>query len=204
MHSCLFALAGWRCVAFEPQSSCIAHIRRISALNQFDELRAEQRLVGDRAAADVDFYVSPSTWFSSLGQASVERYEPARRIQVDMITLDAYCRGHGMSPTCVKIDVEGCELLVLRGARRLLEATTPDLVIEVSAEAKIREAVWNLLVPFGYRAYVLSGSRGDVVRSMPSMGAFVAAGAGTAHVDAVFTADRALCAQLEARPGDRS
>ena len=197
MHSCLFALAGWCCVAFEPQTSCIAQVKRISDLNQFDDIRAEQCVVGDQAATDIDFYVSPSTWFSSLDQTSVERFEPAHAIRVDMITLDSYCSERNVSPTCVKIDVEGGELLVLRGARGLLETTNPDLVIEVSADTEIRTAVWNLLVPFGYHVYILSGSRGRILRSVPSMGAFVTANPGAAHVDAVFTADLALRAELE-------
>ena len=200
MHSCLFARAGWQCVAFEPQPSCIEHVRRISELNQFSGIVAEQCVVGDRAATHIEFYVSRSTWFSSLDQDTVERFEPAQSLLVDMITLDSYCAEHNISPTCIKIDVEGRELLVLRGAEALLKSTRPDVVIEVSADTDIREEVWNLLVPLGYHAYVLSGNRHRVLRPVPDLDAFVAAGPGAAHVDSVFTADQDLGTRLA---GDR-
>ena len=75
-HSWLFSLAEWRCIAFEPQPDCVAYLRRIAALNGFGELVVEQCAVGDRQARAVDFYVSQSSWFSSLERDNVERYEP--------------------------------------------------------------------------------------------------------------------------------
>jgi hypothetical protein len=47
-------------------------------------------------------------------------------------TLDTYCREHGLSPTIIKIDVEGLEAEVLAGARSILEQSRPFLLIEIN------------------------------------------------------------------------
>jgi FkbM family methyltransferase len=197
-HSCFFARAGWECIAFEPQPSCIAYLRRISELNSFDRIVAEQCVVGAEEATGVAFYTSDSTWFSSLDRESVERFERAETHHVDMITLDGYCEAHGLRPSCIKIDVEGRELSVILGAKRLLEASLPDLFIEVSADSQVRTGLWNRLVPLGYRVYVLGTDRRAVLRPVDGMDEFIAAAEGHDLVDAMFTADAGLSAHLEA------
>jgi FkbM family methyltransferase len=200
LHSCLFALAGWRCIAFEPQPGCVAYMHRIAALNRFSELAVEQFAVGDTYAEAVDFYVSESSWYSSFERGQVERHEAPERISVGIVTLDGYCQEHNVDPTCVKIDVEGHELPVLRGAARVLDQSKPDLVIEVSADPAIREGMWDLLTPLGYRAYVVARTG---LRALPTPDMFCAAGPGADGVDALFTADQKLGQQLEAMLSNR-
>lgn len=195
-HSWLFSLAEWRCIAFEPQPDCVAYLRRIAALNGFGELVVEQCAVGDRQAHAVDFYVSKSSWFSSLERDNVERYEPSKRTAVNIITLDAYCGEHELAPTCIKIDVEGHELHVLRGSKDVLAKARPDLVVEVSGDLDSRDETWKLLAPLGYRAYVVSGT-GLCAIQTPE--AFRLAGPGDDHIDVVFMADREFAEQLGAR-----
>jgi FkbM family methyltransferase len=174
-------------------------MRHVASLNSFHELSIERCAVGDHETAEVEFFVSESTWFSSLDRTSVERFEPAGRVHVAMVTLDAYCQAHKLVPDCVKIDVEGKELAVVRGARRVIAAGKPDLVIEVSKDAMIREAIWEQLNPLGYAAFFLATSRGGgVLYRLSDLAAFV--DASTGHVDAVFTADAGVREWLEASP----
>jgi FkbM family methyltransferase len=56
----------------------------------------------------------------------------------------------GRPVTCVKIDVEGMELAVLRGAGRLLRTQHPQLVVELVSE-DARRAVGEFLGELGYR-----------------------------------------------------
>jgi FkbM family methyltransferase len=195
-HSWLFSLAGWRCIAFEPQQSCVAYIQRIAALNMFTGLTIEQAAVGDRPAASAEFYVSGSSWFSSVDPEFVARFETPQRVAVKMITLDTYCQEREIAPTCVKIDVEGYELHVLRGAKDVVERAKPDLVVEVSPGREIREGIWELLVPLDYRAYAVTQAG---LCPIPTLEAFRTAGADDAYIDAFFTADVELGKHLEAR-----
>jgi FkbM family methyltransferase len=195
-HSWLFSLAGWRCIAFEPQPDCVAYLQRIAALNGFTQLAVEESAVGDRPAADANFYVSPSSWFSSVNREHVARFENPDRISVKMITLDAYCQENRVTPNCIKIDVEGYELRVLRGATDVLARTKPDLVVEVSADRDTREGVWKLLVPLDYRVYEVARAG---LRPILTLEAFRAAGSGDAYIDALFTDDVELGKQLGAK-----
>src|SRR5262249_15930416 len=45
----------------------------------------------------------------------------AEEIQVSSVTLDRFCVERGIRPDVVKIDVEGAELLILKGTRELLQ-----------------------------------------------------------------------------------
>ncbi|HYE28929.1 MAG TPA: FkbM family methyltransferase [Allosphingosinicella sp.] len=61
---------------------------------------------------------------------AVERAE----VQVEAITLDAFCEARRLVPDFVKIDVEGAELLVVRGMRSLLRGARPRLMVEKNDE----------------------------------------------------------------------
>jgi FkbM family methyltransferase len=63
--------------------------------------------------------------------------EPVGRIEVEVITLDEYCRQAGRYPSILKIDVEGWEYPVLRGAAAVLQNPTLRLVVfETACDAK--------------------------------------------------------------------
>ena len=68
----------------------------------------------------------------------------ARRVST--VTLDQYAQQHGRFPDFIKIDVEGAELAVLRGATKVL-ANAYALMIEV---ARDKEAVFALLTDAGF------------------------------------------------------
>ena len=42
-------------------------------------------------------------------------------VEVRTVSLDSYCAAAGVWPSLVKIDVEGAELMVLRGAAKVLD-----------------------------------------------------------------------------------
>jgi|GEM_PF-1351497 len=69
---------------------------------------------------------------------------------VPMTTLDAEVEARGIDDVClIKIDVEGLELPVLRGAAQLIARRRPVLCVEVHTAENLRE-VLDLLTPHGY------------------------------------------------------
>lgn len=69
---------------------------------------------------------------------------------VPAVTLDALLDERG-APDFVKIDVEGAELLVLKGASRMLSSVRPVIYCEVSAECV--DGITRLLHERAYRLY---------------------------------------------------
>ena len=119
--SCLALSCGVRGVtAFEPDPDTCAVMDAQRRLNGWD----------DTALSIVPMGLSDESGHQQLirGSDSGEsgfgdwpHREPVGKIEVEVITLDEYCRQVGHYPSVMKIDVEGWEYQVLRGATSVLE-----------------------------------------------------------------------------------
>jgi len=153
-----FAAAGLalegQLVAIEADPWLAALLRRTQALPEYATRRVT---VLSAALADKDgvaeFVIArrgrASSYLADAGgwtQAGGVR----ERVHVPTLTLDTLLN-HFPRPTFVKIDVEGAEVMVLRGASRLLRDVRPTLYIEVGQENS--DAVFTILQSFEYSLY---------------------------------------------------
>lgn len=69
-------------------------------------------------------------------------------VTVKAVTVDEICNGDW--PDLMKMDVEGAELKVLRGAQRTLKEATPALVFECDQD---QPQIHELLAAYGYRFF---------------------------------------------------
>lgn len=86
-----------------------------------------------------------------------ERFVGDTTVPGQTTTLDDYLAGHE-PPTMLKIDVEGAEVDVLRGARRLLAEHRPHLLIETHSASAERN-VARILLNHGYVPTVIERRR---------------------------------------------
>lgn len=96
----------------------------------------------------------------------------ADSIEVDVVTLDSSLANLGLSPSdvrLVKIDVEGGEVSVLRGATEVLKAG-PIIVAEANTEAE-RSALEGFLAPHGYRLAATADHRNFIFTATGRQGA---------------------------------
>lgn len=107
------------------------------------------------------FYECRDPAYSSL--QDTQRNPVAAQHEVDVGTLDEYCARVAVSQvSLVKIDVEGLEFQVLRGAERTLRRWRPDLFVEIDQRnlgAVRAEEVIDWIRALGYRAQVFQFGR---------------------------------------------
>jgi FkbM family methyltransferase len=104
-----------RVYAFEPTAANQQIIRANLALNNLDDrVVVEGAAVSERTGSAL-FYAWGDATTNSLAQTQ----EEAGAVEVRTIALDEYFAGLTL-PRVLKIDIEGAELLALRGAQRIL------------------------------------------------------------------------------------
>ncbi len=128
--------------SFEPGSYAYGRLCENIEYNSATETVRANRCAVGRAAGTATLYAfapSCSAW-NSLSYHAMRApgrwVEPSSREEVEVVTLDEYCADHGIEKIDVlKIDVEGLELDVLRGASRLIaEGRIGTVVFEISLE----------------------------------------------------------------------
>ena len=160
-----------RTVAFEPMSENIALLKRNVSLANGDAAKIQimPLAVGDADGSEllqIDDVMSGTASLDRVlgGQASFGRklygYGPLTE-RVRVAKLDSLVFGENLPPPRVmKIDIEGAEMLALRGAERVLREHHPDLAIELHGENMVKEVLAHLH-EHGYAcfAYVKEGKK---------------------------------------------
>lgn len=118
--------------AFEPVPKSFARLQQNIALNGFsDRVRANAFGLSDKKQT-VTMYV-PN--FSGTGAASLKDLHPEEgsiSVNATFETLDAYAKRTGISRIdLIKMDVEGAELMVLKGGIKTVELTRPIIFMEL-------------------------------------------------------------------------
>ena len=149
------AVPGVRVVAFEPSRQAWERLVENVALNGLTAADVEvvQAAVGE-ATGTVSLTIGRDATNKVVAPGDlVEMNGPVE--QVDQVTLDAALtasRARAAAPVAlVKIDVEGREADVLRGARRLLEADSPALLIENNHPGALAEELAG--IGYTFHAY---------------------------------------------------
>ena len=156
----VMALAGARKVyLFEPWPDNCSRIRRLVELNPSLHMQLFQAAVADKSG-DAEFCLTQSSDTGKLATLSLPQHLKAgRRIQVRVHTLDELvAAGVIEAPDVIKLDVEGAELLVLKGASTLLAQSKLRLFIEIHSRSLAREC-YELLRSHGYEVCVLETNR---------------------------------------------
>ena len=126
-----------RVVAFEPAPATVEVLRHHLRLNGLeDRVEVVAAAVTDETGTCTFWERGWSTGASLAEGAAASGYDtPPTRIEVSATTLDDFCGARGIRPDAIKIDVEGAEAKVLRGARRFLEGRRGGILLEVHPAA---------------------------------------------------------------------
>lgn len=147
-----------RVVAFKPDPTNRQALAQNIVENALNQVTIVPAAVSDRSG---EAHFAHFETYSLVGHLAQE-HEPgdAELLLVSTVTLDAYVyENNHPAPTFIKLDVEGAEIQVLAGARRLLMEARPIIVVEM--RARFKQELADLLEEVGYRLEVLQGTEID-------------------------------------------
>lgn len=162
-----------RVIAFEPAAHTCNVLRRNIALNSFKNVLTVSAAVSNKPGIGWLYYGTDPVR-NSLGK---DPCCEAGGEEVAVVSLDNALREAGVEHVdVIKIDAEGAEELVLRGAANLLSCMRPVVIYEMNPEACTHLGLseggaTKLLERLGYEFFV-HGRPGDSCSERPSPGYF--------------------------------
>ncbi len=144
---------GGKVYAFEPVPSIFALLRENIALNNATNIIPVPMALADRKG---------TARMSVAGRgSSLFRHLSSQFVEVPLTTLDAFCEEEEIERVdAIKIDVEGAELTVIRGADEVLRRDRPLLMVEIQratleAAGTSPEELFATIVGYGYAPFVI-------------------------------------------------
>ena len=122
--------ANGKVYCFEPSIINYTFLLKHLTANRIQNVRPIDLIVGSANDEVIFFEHDRPAGQNSLGAAAGDglEYLPVHRKQV---TLDSFCHDHHLCPEIIKIDVEGAETAVIKGARDVLTRHRPTIFLSI-------------------------------------------------------------------------
>ena len=152
-------------VAVDPSPIAVEFIKKQAKLNGLsDRLHVLQAAAGDRAGWQA--MVSVGILSSGYFVRPSSEHTNSELTLTPTVTLDQLVEDFKVSPSHVKVDVEGYELAVIEGSVKLLSENAPVLFIELHNEIVRQnggspDEILRLLKTLRYEIFATSGNRLD-------------------------------------------
>jgi FkbM family methyltransferase len=150
--------------AFEALPANQERLRGNLSLNSIENIKLISKAVADKSGT-IAFMVHSS---GGMGKISESDGAHSNKISVDAVSLDEFViQSNNLPPQLIKMDIEGGEVLALRGMSRLLKEARPVLLIELHGK-QATEAAWetlrdaNYLLHFMRKGYPKIGNPKDL------------------------------------------
>lgn len=154
-----------RVIAFEPFPDNRERLHRNIELNGLaDNVEIRSAAVGAESGEAVFHHIEGPGLPSSAGLSSkvLEGYGEIKELKVAVETIDELlAAGEIESVDLMKLDTEGTEPEVIRGALGAIERFRPPIICEILEQTGVAAPVQELLTPLGYSFFHL-GTRGPV------------------------------------------
>ena len=154
IHSVYLSRFAEKVYAFEPVPDTFERLKENIALNKADNITALCTAVGEQnATATMQLFDKANSSWNSFYKPNTSEAKPVSTAEVPVITLDSFAEKEKIHEIgFIKIDVEGYELSVLKGAQQLLaQKRIKVLSFEITEmHGKDTEGIFKLLRSYGY------------------------------------------------------
>ena len=127
-----------RVFAFEPAADTFSKLSKHVRLNSLGNRVTPVRAAVSDSTATATFLALDHHGMNRLA-VEQDRVEQSRTVTVPTVTVDEFCAREKIAPDLIKIDVEGFELAVLRGARETIKARGKGLALFI----EIHPTTWG-------------------------------------------------------------
>jgi FkbM family methyltransferase len=145
-------------IAFEPHPNTAKLLKKQLRINEIEHVDVVCAAVSDKVGTAKLSDESASVMNSLIGAHKAKRV-----IEVKTTTIDEESKVRNF-PDVLKIDVEGAEIDVLRGAEHSIRMRKPILLVEIHSH-KIAIQYDQIMAEFGYETHDLEGTRISAVQS---------------------------------------
>lgn len=140
--------------AFEPVPALCEELKRL-----FPQVEVHQTALCDHSGEERFVHVLSNPGYSGLKQRRYRYVEKLQEVSVKTARLDNIVP-EGIPISIIKIDVEGAELQVLRGAEGVLRRNQPVVIFELEPGGALSYGttpaqVWDFLDQCGLRVYLI-------------------------------------------------
>ena len=147
-------------IAFEPDPEVVQRTRRNVSLNDLANVRVLDAAASEQAGEMRLFRPNPSDTNRARASLTQHRYLTGATAMVAVTTIDATCAGAPVA--LIKIDVEGHEAAVVRGAADTIARHAPSIVFEYDPQLLRNpgQSPFEWLAERGYRLFRIRCDRG--------------------------------------------
>ena len=143
-------------IAFEPMPETVEVLRENVEVNHLENVIVVAAAASDGSGSVEILSDATDRATKTASMVGYHVEGQAQKTVVRSIRLDDYFDGSMRLPSLIKIDVEGAELMALKGARETIAKANPILIVEIHGWGSPgSQEVLNLLSDFGYRARIV-------------------------------------------------
>jgi len=143
--------------SFEPHPDFCKRLKRNIKINKLNNITVAQLAMSNKSGFS---FLSDNRHLSSLAIDKKESHTST--IKVKTMTVDAYVKRNNIEKIdVIKLDVEGFETEVLKGAKKTLKSMAPALLVEIDDRllrnaSSSRQELIKLLKNLGYDSYIFT------------------------------------------------